>query len=168
MNARLEQIAAQMDELKDEYGGDEGLLAEVIDNEKISKGAVQKRIKEVKGDVDYADELKVLEQYFGLFEKTAEIAQQIKDGEKVLEQKVITKYPSLSHKDIKGIVVDHKWMDALEASVIAEVDRLSQGLAGRLKELAERYRETLPQIEHEVEIMTAKIGQHLESMGFSI
>lgn len=45
---RLEQIAVEMNELKEEHGGDEGLLSEVIDNDKIAKGTLQKRIKEIK------------------------------------------------------------------------------------------------------------------------
>jgi type I restriction enzyme M protein len=59
LNAKLEQIGAQMDELKDEHGGDEGLLVEVIENEKIGKGSVQKRIKEIADDAEFADELAV-------------------------------------------------------------------------------------------------------------
>ncbi len=168
LSVKLEQIVGRTDELKDEYGGDEGLLSEVIDNEKIPKGAVQKRIKEIQGDADYADEFKVLEQYFGLLETGAKVWQQIKDAEKALEQKVLAKYPSLTQKEIKIIVVEYKWMNELEARITAEVDRLSQGLAGRVKELAERYKETLPQIEREVEMLTAKTEQHLKTMGFDL
>jgi type I restriction enzyme M protein len=61
LNARLEQIGVQMDELKEEHGGDEGLLAEVIENDKISKGNVQKRIKDIRDDAEFADELVVLQ-----------------------------------------------------------------------------------------------------------
>lgn len=165
-NAKLEQIASQMDELKDEYGGDEGLLSEVIENDKIRKGDVGKRIKEIKGDVDYADELKVLEQYASLFEDEAETKKQIKEAEYDLEKKVIAKYPTLALKEIKSIVVESKWMDELQVRVIGEVDRLSQRLAGRVKELAERYGEPLSKIGDEVCELTKKVDGHLAKMGF--
>ena len=37
LNATLEQIGVDMESLKDEHCGEEGLLAEVIDNDKINK-----------------------------------------------------------------------------------------------------------------------------------
>lgn len=47
---------------------------------------------------------------------------------------------------MKTLVVERKWMDALETAVRGEVDRLSQQLTGRVKELAERYAEPMPEI----------------------
>lgn len=166
LSAKLEQTAAQMDELKEEHGGEEGLLADVIDNDKISKGAVQKRIKEIKADTDYADECKVLEQYMALFEKEAETKKEIKEAEKDLERKLLAKYPTLTPEEVKTLVVERKWMDALETAIHGEVDRLSQQLAGRVKELAERYEQTLPDVAGEVEGLAAKTDEHLKIMGF--
>lgn len=167
LNAKLEQIASQMDELKDEHSGDEGLLSEVIENDKIKKGDVSNRIKEIKGDADYADELKVLERYASLFEAQAETKKQIKEAaEQDLEKKVIAKYPTLALKEIKSLVVESKWMNKLQAHIIGEVDRLSQRLAGRVKELAERYSEPLPKITDEVNELTKKVEGHLSKMGF--
>jgi type I restriction enzyme M protein len=167
LGTRLEEIAAQMDELKEEHGDEEGLLFEVIDNDKISKGAVQKRIKEIKTDADFADELRMLEKYFALFEKEADTKKEIKEAEKDLERKVVAKYPKFTAEEVKTIVVERKWMDALEMSVHEEVDRLSQRLAGRVKELAERYEQPLPDLADKVEGLTGKVDEHLKIMGFN-
>jgi type I restriction enzyme M protein len=167
LNARLEQIGVQMDELKEEHGGDEGLLAEVIENDKISKGNVQKRIKDIRDDAKFADELVVLQKYAALFEGEVETKRAIKESEKELEKKVLAKYPALSLKEIKTLVVEHKWMNALEAAVQGEVDRISHQLAGRMQELAERYESTLPEIMNKVETLTAKVDTHLKGMGFN-
>jgi type I restriction enzyme M protein len=166
LNVKLEQIAAQMDDLKIEHGGEEALLAEVIENDKITKGAVQKRIKEIKTDPDYADELNVLEEYQALFEEEAETKKAIKEAEQDLERKVIAKYPALSLEEIKALVVELKWMDALQAAVESGVDRLSQRLAGRVKELAERYQEPLPDLAGQVETLSANVDNHLKKMNF--
>ncbi|MFQ5771981.1 MAG: N-6 DNA methylase, partial [bacterium] len=166
LNAKLEQIGAQMDELKDEHSGEEGLLVEVIANDKITKGNLQKRIKEIKTDADYADELKILEQYQTLFDEEAETKKAIKAVEKELEQKVIAKYPQLPLEEVKTLVVDQKWMDAIEAEVQGEVHRLSQRLTGRVKELAQRYKETLPELSNSIAELTAKADGHLKKMGF--
>ncbi len=164
--ATLEEITASMEELKDEHGGEDGLLSEVIDNDKISKGALQKRIKEIKTDRDFADELAVLQDFMALFEKEAETKAKVKDAERALEGKVYAKYPKLSLDEIKSLVVDCKWMETLETRIMGEVDRLSQTLAGRVKQLAVRYQETLPAIAKDVEILTSKVDEHLNKMGF--
>lgn len=165
---KLEQISAETEELKEEHGGEEGLLSEVIDNDKITKAAVQKRIKEIKTDADFADEHKILEQYSALFEKEAETKKTIKEAEKDLERKVLIKYQKLTAEEVRTLVVERKWMDALESAVHGEVDRLSQQLAGRAKELAERYAEPLPEISQEVEGLRETVEGHLTRLGFAL
>lgn len=168
LKSGLEQIAAEMNELKDEHSGEEGLLTEVILNDKVTKGNLQKRIREIRGDADQADELKVLEQYMALFEKEAKTKQAIKEVEQDLECKVIAKYPQLSLKEIKTLVVERKWITALKTAVEGEVDRLSQMLTGRVKGLIERYQQTLPELVGDVDKFAAKVDDHLKKMGFNI
>ena len=49
-----------------------------------------------------------------------------------------------------------------------EIDRLSQTLTGRVKELAERYAEPMPEIADEVDELTKQVERHLAKMGFSL
>ncbi len=91
-----------------------------------------------------------------------------KEAEKDLEDKVVGIYPKLTPEDIKTLIVESKWMTELEKLILGEVDRQSQILAGRVKELAERYNETLPKIEKETNILTQKVTEHLEKMGFEV
>lgn len=166
LGSKLEQIGAQMDELKDEHGGEEGLLAEVIDNERIAKGNVQKRIKEIGNDAEFADELAVLQKYAALFDEAAETKETIMHAEEDLERKLLAKYPVLSLEEIKTLVVERKWMDTLAAGVTGEVDRLSQALTGRVKELALRYAVPMHVTTEKVEELSAKVDAHLKKMGF--
>ena len=168
LGATLEQIAIDMDAMKDEHGTEDGLLSEVIDNDKISKVAVQKRIKEVKGSADDADELAMLEKYLALFDKEADTKKAIKDAEKDLEKKVLTKYSAFTIEEVKTLVVDRKWMDDLSSRVSSEVDHLSQTLAGRVKELADRYAEPMPVITQDVKDLKEKVENHLAEMGFDL
>jgi len=163
----LEQAGAEMEEVKEEHCGDEGLLESVV-NEKgnITKGDLKNRIKEIKDDSEFADEFVLLQKYTELLEKEADCKSKIKEVEKEIEKKVIAKYPTISLDEIKTLVVDRKWMDELETRVMSEVERTSQTLAGRIKELAERYSETLPEIETETKKLTAKVDEHLAKMGF--
>jgi type I restriction enzyme M protein len=165
-NARLEWSDAQMEELKDEHGGEEGLLAEVIENDKISKGNLQKRIKEVKDAADYVDELAVLQKCAALFDEDAETKIKIKEAEQDLEKHVLAKYPALSIDEIKTLVVERKWLDALAAAHVGEVDRLSQILTSRVTELTLRYAVPMPAIAKTVEDLSSKVETHLKKMGF--
>lgn len=168
LNATLEQIGVDMDSLKDEHGGEDGLLSEVIDNDKISKASVQKRIKETKNSKDDVEELTVLEKYLALLDKETDTKKAIKDAEKDLEKKVLTKYPALTLEEVKTLVVDRKWMDEMSLRVLGEVDRLSHTLAGRVKELAERYAEPMPEIVKNVNALKEKVESHLSKMGFDL
>jgi type I restriction enzyme M protein len=118
-------------------------------------------------DNEEKQELELLEKYNQFLEKEADCKAKIKEAEKELEKKVIDKYPTLTIEEIKNLVVDHKWMTELENRIMGEVDRLSQTLAGRVKELAERYDEILSQIEKETETLTRKVEKHLKKMGFT-
>lgn len=163
----LEAIAVQKEELIDEHGDEEeGLLAEVIDNDKIKKTDLTKRIKEIKNDPDYVDELKILNVYMNLFDRESEVKAEIKTSLSELERKVIEKYSALSIDDVKKLVVENKWMDSLQAGVREVVDDVSQNLTGRIKLLAERYEEPLPIIAKDVKKITTKVESHIKKMGF--
>ena len=59
-------------------------------------------------------------------------------------------------------------MAEMSARALDEVDRLSHTLAGRVKELAERYAEPMSEVTKEVETLTKKVGGHLSKMGFDL
>ncbi len=64
-------------------------------------------------------------------------------------------------------MVDDKWLGALDAAIHGEMDRISQGLTRRVRELAERYESRLPQLVDRVAELQAKVDAHLERMGFA-
>ena len=83
----------------------------------------------------------------------------------MLDAKVLAKYGQLSEAEIKTLVVDDKWVPAVAAAAHGELDRVSQALADRIRELAERYADPLPQLAGEVATLTARVDEHLKRMG---
>jgi len=63
-------------------------------------------------------------------------------------------------------VVNDKWLARLSADVQSELDRVSQALTGRVKQLAERYATPLPELNKEVADLSARVDEHLKRMGF--
>lgn len=168
METQEETLNATMDELREEQGGEDGLLAEAMDDkQKISKKNLQTAIKDIgKRTADNAEEYDMLHQYKKLMEEEADVKAKIKAALAELEKKVIAQYPKLTINEIKTIVVEKKWMAEMEKRIRTEMDNISHRLTQRIKELAERYETPLPQLSKNVDDLTAKVENHLRKMNF--
>jgi type I restriction enzyme M protein len=152
-----------MEEMKEEHCVEEGLLAEVVnDKGNITKGELQKRIKEIRHDKDSAEELEILQQY-----KESKLNSDIKNAVGTLDKLVYNQYGKLSIEEIKDLVVEKKWCQTIYEGIENIYSAISHSLTNRIIELVERYEETLPQIEEEVADYEAKVKSHLERMGFA-
>ncbi|MEX0932911.1 MAG: type I restriction-modification system subunit M [Candidatus Pacearchaeota archaeon] len=165
----LEEVSQNKESLEEEHSGEDDLFADArSDAGKITKNDLNKRIKEIKGDSEYLDELKILQEYLDLIEKESVLKKQIKEAEETLDRQLLKKYNTLTEEEIKVLVVDDKWMTTLRNAVKSEMERISQKLAGRIKELAERYEAPLPELTKEVEELSKKVEGHLKNMGFEL
>ena len=166
---QLAPLEQQLDEMRQENSGEDGLLAEVIegegDKQKIAAKAVKARLKEIGKDPLYADERAALEVYAGLLKQQTEAKDKRKAAQEDLDKNIDAKYPTLTEAEIKTLVVDDKWMARISASVQSELDRVSQTLSGRIHQLAERYATPLPKLTEEVEALSARVEGHLKRMG---
>jgi type I restriction enzyme M protein len=169
IEAELVTIEQQLDEQKEEQGGEDGLLTEVIegdgDKQKITAKALKARLKEIGKDPEFADERKALEDYAALLDKQTDAKGRLKAAQEDLNAKLDAKYPKLTEDEIKNLVVDDKWLAALAAVVLGELDRVSQTLTGRIRELAERYVMPLPKLTDEVVGLAARVDGHFKKMG---
>ena len=167
LNIERDSVSRQMQELDEEYGDEEGLLFEAKnDKGNLTKVNVSARLKEIKNDEDAEDERTQLNAYLALITKESIVSKKIKDAQKLLNEKVTAQYTKLSIDEIKFLIVEDKWLTTLAADVQTELDRVSQVLTGRIKLLAERYAEPLPQLVANLAVLNAKIDAHLAKMGF--
>ena len=103
--------------------------------------------------------------YAALLDQQTEAKAKRKAAQEDLDKKIDAKYPKLTEAEIKTLVVDDKWMARLSAAVQGELDRVSQTLTGRIRQLAERYATPLPQLTDEVATLAARVEEHLKKMG---
>jgi type I restriction enzyme M protein len=164
MEAELETITAKTTELEEEHGGEEGVFA-VLD--KLNKASVMARLKEIKEETETKEEAAVLSAWLELSNQETDLKYRLKDAEADLDRKAYATYPILVECEIKALAVDDKWMAALDAAIHGEMDRISQTLTQRVKELAERYGLPMPQQVRKVAELEQVVNRHLESMGFS-
>lgn len=175
---KLEEVSSEKSQLEEENNTEDGAFWEL---DKLTKGRVEKRLKAVKAENaqifpaaepegEYGDETlseeAVLEKWLTLYQREKQLKDQLKKAEKQLDQKAYDQYPKLTEDEIKTLVVEDKWMTALEAAIRSEMDAISQRLTQRIKELAERYEEALGDLDAHVKDLENKVNGHLEKMGF--
>jgi type I restriction enzyme M protein len=159
----LDAASASLAELEEEHGGEEGCLGAL---DRIAKAEVNARLNEIKRDRQAKDEAAVLKHWLELAESEAACKRAVKEQEAALDTLAYDKYPDLSETEIKTLVVNDKWMAHLAAAVQGELDRVSQTLTGRIRELAQRYATPLPQLTEEVAALASRVEDHLKKMGF--
>ena len=166
MEMQIAALQQQLEEMAEEHGGEDGLLEDARnDKDKLTKASVAVRLKEIKADADAADERKALQDYLALADQEAGASAKLKAAQDDLMEKVANRYGQLSEDEIKTLVVDDKWLATLVAAVQGELDRVSQTLTGRIRQLAERYATPLPQLKDEVATVAARVDKHLKRMG---
>ncbi|OAI07597.1 type I restriction-modification system subunit M [Methylomonas methanica] len=166
---RIDQIQTELDaasqELEsylEEHGDDDGLLSDALnDRDKVTAASVKARLKLATDP----DEKAALQQAQKLFDAEADAKKSLKEQQEALDLAVFKHYASLSEAEIKTLIVENKWLACLEANIQAEIERVTQQLANRVKELEERYAEPLPAITQSVDVLSEKVAGHLKAMG---
>lgn len=166
LQALLESATARLNEMEEEHGGEEGAFSSL---DKVNLGNVKTRLKELSRDGGELEEeeVKILEEYLRICTGEGALKRDLATAEQKLDGLAYAKYPKLSGNEIKSLVVDDKWLAALNARIHGEMDRVSQQLTQRVKQLTERYATSLPKISNCVAKLEAKVNGHLERMGFA-
>ena len=103
--------------------------------------------------------------YRHLLDEQNELKRKIKEADAALDKLAYENYPQLSVNEIKTLVVDDKWLTALATALQGELDRVSQTLTARIRQLAERYDTPLPNLVDEVTNLSVQVDEHLKRMG---
>lgn len=164
--AKLDEATQMLEEFVEENTGEDGLLEDAVnDKGKATQAGVKARLKEIADDPEFAEEQKALEHCLKLLETEALAKKAVKDMQEKLDEQVLAKYPALAEAEIKTLVVDDRWFNSIGAAIEGEVQRLTQQLASRVKELEERYAEPLPDLDRAVEAFSTRVAGHLQKMG---
>jgi type I restriction enzyme M protein len=167
LEVEIEALTNRISEMEEEQGGDEGVFSEL---DKVNKANVAVRLRELKKEKDELaiDEKKVLGAYLELCDQEALLKRTLREADEKLDELVYAKYSTLTEDEIKTLVIDDKWLAELDKRIHSEMDRISQALAQRVKELAERYETPLTQLTSCVIEWEKKVKNHLEKMGFTL
>ena len=106
--------------------------------DKVAKAEVNARLKEIRATRRRGRGGRA-RRWLELSEAETALKRAVKEQDAALDKLAYEKYPTLTDAEIKSLVIDDKWMARLSAAVQGELDRVSQTLTGRIRELAERY-----------------------------
>ncbi len=154
----------QLNELLEEHA-DEAFDEDNFADSKLTDSNVKKRIKALDKKSD-ADEIAVLTQYLKLKEDISLTKKTLKTLKYNLLTALTVKYARLTEEDIKRLVIEKKWFAALSTRLDGEMQRVGQQLTSKVSALAERYAQTLPEIDAEIADLEAKVAVHLKQMGY--
>lgn len=175
--AELDAVTAERDQFEEENSGEEGAFFSLDKINKASVGAaLVEAQRDAKAELKVAEkptpiadeelsEADVLLQWLNLHNRESGLKKKLKEAEEALANKVLEKYSVLTEDEIKTLVVDDKWLSALGATVQAELDRVSQTLTSRIRQLAERYATPLPQLTNDVVALATLVDGYLKKMG---
>lgn len=162
LQGELNSLSQELESYIEEHSTEEGLLAEALnDKDKVNAASVKARLK-LSQD---ADERKALRHVQQLFDSETSAKKTVKEQQDQLDLLVFKRYATLTIDEVKTLLVQDKWQATLQGSIQAEIERMGQQLATRVKDLEERYAEPLPQISQSVEALGAKVAEHLKAMG---
>ena len=162
LQSALDSASQELETYLEENSGEDGLLNDALnDKDKVTKATVTARLKLATDP----DEKAALKQAKKLFDAEGDAKKALKEAQDSLDLAVFKQYPKLSIDEIKSLIVNDKWLATLESNIVAEIERVTQQLANRVKELEERYSEPLPALTQSVENLSDKVAGHLKAMG---
>ena len=169
LQAVEEAATSELSEFVEEHTGEDGLLQDATnDKGKVTKTGVTMRLRIIRDEPDSDEERDILTRFMDLTKEESKASKDLNDSKSALDYKVLARYQTLTEDEIKSLVVDDKWFGTIYATILEEVQRLTQQLTDRIGELEKRYARTLPELEREVDEYSAKVEGHLKKMGLSL
>lgn len=142
----------------------------VNENGKITKTSIDLRLHIIRTEESVPESLKYdiaqLKTALELCSKISDYNKVVKELTTALDEKSRAKYEILTEEEILDLLVNRKWFDSIFSGVSDLYAAISHKLTDRIVELAERYENTLPDLEIDVETYGQRVKSHLERMGF--
>lgn len=162
LQAAYDNASQELESYLEEHCGDDGLLNEALnDKDKVTKASMTAR-QRLASD---PEEVAALKQAKKLFDAEANAKNALKGDEEALDQAVFRQYSALSLDDVQALLIEDKWLASLQAGIEAEIERVTQQLTNRVRELEQRYACALPELTAEVESRSKRVVEYLRAMG---
>ncbi|TDC76127.1 type I restriction-modification system subunit M [Streptomyces hainanensis] len=165
LHTAAEEANRAVEEYIEEHAVEDGLLAEAMDGDKISKPLAATRLKVARHEGADAEEIKALQHLIKLYNEEAVAKKAAKEAQAALDLATLQKYGDLTLPEVKQLVLDDKWHAVIADRIAGVVNSMTHVLVGRIQQLGERYAETVGALGAELEQLETKVAGHLADMG---
>ena len=142
----------------------------VNENGKITKSSIEYRLRIIRTEEcvpeSLQDDVNQLKAALDLCGKVSDYNKVVKELNKALDEKCRARYEKFTDNEILDLLVNKKWFDSIFSGISDLYAEISHRLTSRIIELAERYEDTLPDLDKVTAEYEAKVKSHLERMGF--
>lgn len=165
LNAELEAASAAVTEHAEEHGADEALLSDATnDKGAYTKQLITAAIKEAKASGDQ-EVLECAKAALDLVNAEAAAKKIAKEAQVELDTATLKKYGDLTEVNVRTLVLDDKWLMSVKAGVIGELTGVAKRLVARIRLLGSRYAHDVDSLKAEEAALSARLLEHLSSMG---
>ncbi|MGV9563911.1 type I restriction-modification system subunit M [Streptomyces sp. NPDC003480] len=165
LNSEQEAASQALEEYTEEHAIEGGLLWDAVEDDKITRKLASARLRTAMREGAEGDEIQALQQVIKLYDTEAATKKAVKEATAELEQLALAQYPKLTTDDIQSLVIDDKWGGTIHGRIGGEVTALGQALVARLRVLADRYESTVGDLDTQIEVLAARVANHLAAMG---
>jgi type I restriction enzyme M protein len=163
--AAAEEAIRAVDEYVEEYGGDEGMLSDAVNEKgKVTQATVKDALREARS-VEDEETIECARAALDLLQTEAAAKKAAKEAQVALDTAVLKKFGDVTETDVLALVLDDKWAAIIRGRVAGEVNALTLALVARTQELGTRYAKTAGDLDAEVKALEAKVNEHLIKMG---
>jgi len=165
LTVAAEEATQAVDDYVEEYGEDEGLLSDAVnDKGRFTLATLKSSLKTAKAAAD-EETVECARIALDLLQAESEAKKQAKLAQATLDSSVVEKYGDLILSEVQSLVLDDKWSATISGRVAGEVNDLTLALVSRIQELGERYAKTVSVLDAEVDVLEVKVIEHLAQMG---
>ena len=142
----------------------------VTDKGTVNKSSIMLRLFVIRTEESVPESLQEdvnqLKAALELCSKVSDYNKVVKDLNNALDEKCRARYDTLTDDEILDLLVNKKWFDSIFSGIADLYTAISHHLTNRIIELADRYEDTLPELERDTDEYEAKVKKHLERLGF--
>ena len=165
LDAAFDETAQALEEYIEEHAVEGGLLWDAVDEkEKITQKSAVVAFKDATATED-DEAVEALTTVLQLLKDEGTAKKAAKDAKTALDIGTLKKYDELSELDVKHLVLDDKWQAVVSRRVAGEVISLTLSLVARIRELGDRYVETVDALDVGLHKLEARVARHLTDMG---
>lgn len=163
--AAAEESSRLVEEFIEEHAVEDGLLAEAMEEDKISNALCSSRLRIAKREGSDPREVEALEKLINLYRADSSSKKAVKESKAALDLATLKVYGDLNEADVKALVLEGKWHATIAGRVNRELTSLTLDLVERIQELGERYAVTVDALDNDLTRLAAEVSAHLGEMG---